>query len=143
MALMFSTWKVMRQVPGLLIALFLAASPNLGLAYSDRTFETERLELIKQVDQILISNKLCSNANDCTKRQFVFFGPESWGLSVSIYEIRDLVVLSEIVKQCALTKFNKGQMKKLEIKIFKISKAEHLSKSIFSWVDYTSIIFKE
>ena len=91
---------------------------------------------------MLIAKGLCSDPNDCTKRQFAFAAPESFGLTVDLYQVNDAGVLSDVVKQCALALLNQPEMKRLEISVYPISKSEHLEKPIFSRVQYKSFKFE-
>jgi hypothetical protein len=109
-------------------------------AYSNRTYERERLALHKSIAKILINHGLCSDVNDCNKKQYALSVPNARGLSLEVYGVKDTG--AEIIEQCALTILNRPQMEKLDIKIYPISKAEQVAKSIFSSDKYKYVQFE-
>jgi hypothetical protein len=62
--------------------------------YSDKANK-----LIDSIHAILISEKLCSDKNDCWKKQFVFFEGVK-GVYISVYGITDPSVTEKIVGAC-------------------------------------------
>jgi hypothetical protein len=128
-----------RLLSGVLLTLALA---SLSAAANGRTFEKERLALIESIHGVLIANRLCSDRNDCTRKQYAFAAPTLSGLSVSVYGVNDAAVLSEVTKQCALTLLNRPEMKKLELTLYSISKAEHLATTILGRSQYKSVRFE-
>ena len=64
-------------------------------------FQMEEINLSNNIVNILVANKMCSDKNDCVKKQLVFASGEPWGLDVSIYGINDNRILSQIVAPCS------------------------------------------
>ncbi|MDR2112723.1 MAG: hypothetical protein LBQ62_06460 [Candidatus Accumulibacter sp.] len=81
-----------------LISLF-TISPSIP-AGENRAHEESRLGLIKNIQEILIMEKLCISESDCTKKQLFFVSPATNGLGVKTYSITDPVVLMKIAEKC-------------------------------------------
>jgi hypothetical protein len=78
------------------------------------------------MDQIMVKRGICSNTNDCRKKQVRFAGWYPWGIRVETYDIQDEHVLNELFDVCSKFFFdNKGQIE-LEVNIYPVNKAaEH------------------
>jgi hypothetical protein len=122
--------------------IFLVAVTGCGVPADVRKFEDERLALVRSIHQVLIAKGLCADGADCTRKQFVFAGPEYHGLSVELYQITDPAVVSDITKLCAAIVMGRPDMSRLELKIYPISKTDHLAKPIFSRTPYKTVNFE-
>jgi hypothetical protein len=89
-------------------------------------------DLIKKIDPILIKRSICSDTNDCIKKEVLFIGWYSWGILVQTYGIKDGRVLSEVLDACTGFFFEHQSQIKLEVEIYTISKAEEL-KILLPW----------
>jgi hypothetical protein len=122
--------------------IFLVAVTGCGVPADIRKFEDERLALVRSIHQVLIPKGLCSDGADCTGKQFVFAGPEYHGLSVELYQITDPTVVGDITKLCAATVMSTPDMSRLQLKIYPISKTEHLAKPVFSRTQHKTVNFE-
>jgi hypothetical protein len=69
----------------------------------------------------------------------VFAGPESDGLGLELYQVRDPALLGDVVRQCAMTVLAQPGVRRLELKIYAISKAEHLDTPFFVRVPHKAV----
>jgi hypothetical protein len=56
-------------------------------------------ELVDSIKTVLISENLCKDKNDCSKKQFVFFGAGG-GVFISTYGISDPSITNRIAGEC-------------------------------------------
>jgi hypothetical protein len=124
------------------VAIFTTTYKNNAVAASDRRFEVERQILIKEIFTILINNKICKNNNDCTKKQWFFVSPESWGLEIEIYALESEPVLTEITSHCSKLYFAHAGKMTLRIKIFNLTKSEELKQTFFKSTKKKLIVFQ-
>ncbi len=64
-----------------------------------------RLKILEKADRVLINNKLCSDANDCTKKRLIFASRKKnsvlskfWGVHLESFEIKDIDVVSALME---------------------------------------------
>jgi len=92
------------------IALILAV----GLSGCGESYPTEARRYCDVVQDVLIAKKLCSNAQDCTRKQMVFWeGGNPWlpGYNmafVSLYETQDAALVDMVVTRLKEAKSESG-----------------------------------
>jgi len=92
--------------------------------YSDKANE-----VIDSIHEILISEKLCSDKNDCSKKQFVFFESVN-GVYISVYGITNQAITEKIVA-AFIKNHARNPMIYYELNMYNLTKDEdlHTSKS--------------
>lgn len=114
----------------MLVASTLCTGASMSMA-GDGWFQSERMELISSLNDLLVSNQLCSDKNDCVKKQIVFVAGEPWGLDVTIYGINNTAVLSQLVSACSINFLRSADSKrkiKVKMKMTATSKQEDMAR---------------
>jgi hypothetical protein len=62
----------------------------------DHTFDQEGQSLVKQLEQPLIENKLCTTENDCESKGLITYLPKKGGFSICIYGVHEKDALRQI-----------------------------------------------
>ncbi len=71
---------------------------------------TQAHELMDAVDTILISEKLCKDANDCRTKNYVLCR-SSKGACISVYGVRNVNIIKRIVNLCIEKRTSNRNMK--------------------------------
>jgi hypothetical protein len=101
--------------------------------------QQEGTKLIHTITELLIAKGLCADRQDCVKKQYALSATVSAGLNVYLYQVSDAELLSDVIKQCALVALRRPDMRRIEVKIYAISKAEALETPFFVRVPHKSI----
>lgn len=119
-----------RYATATFLTLFLMGH-NIKMANSgeDRSYETERLLLAEQIEQLLITRGVCQSLKDCRERKLFFVSPARKGLAIATYGVSDVDVLRQIDED-AIKLFYRTKTLSIEIEHFLFTKEEAL-KSFF------------
>jgi hypothetical protein len=101
-------------------------------ACEDRTFDKQKLILIKDIQSILVKEKMCKSVKTCSKHQFFFAGPVKKGISVILYNINDKVVIEKILEECKKL-FFKTEHINIYFYVHKMSKQAELKLPLFKY----------
>jgi len=101
--------------------------------------QTEASRLIHSIQQLLIAKGLCADRADCVRKQYALAATVYAGLNVYVYQLSDPELLSDVIKQCALVVFRRPDIGRIELKIYTISKAEHLDTPFYMRVPYKAV----
>jgi hypothetical protein len=105
----------------------------LNTAYAGGYYYNDQAVLVKQIDGVLISNKLCSDENDCTIKKILFVGGQKERIEVSIYGLnsRHQKILAEITNICSMVFYkNNGQ---IDIKLTVTDSTKQESLDLWFW----------
>lgn len=61
--------------------------------------QTQALELIDSIKDLLISENLCTDRNDCSRKQYVFMRPTTV-IEITVYGITDQSIAKKIIGLC-------------------------------------------
>jgi hypothetical protein len=84
-------------------------------------------EAIDSIHEILISEKLCSDKNDCSKKQFVFFESVN-GVYISVYGVDDQSIKEKIVA-AFIRNHARNPMIYYELNMYNLTKDEDFNSS--------------
>lgn len=101
--------------------------------------QTEASRLIGTIAELLIAKGLCADRHDCTRKQYAFSASVWNGLNVYLYQVSDSDLLSDVIKQCALVALRRQDMRRIQVKIYAISKAEDLETPFFVRVPHKTV----
>jgi hypothetical protein len=104
--------------------------------------QTEASRLIHSIQQLLIAKGLCADRADCVRKQYALAATVYAGLNVYVYQLSDPELLSDVIKQCALVVFRRPDIGRIELKIYTISKAEHLDTPFYVRVPHKAVTFE-
>jgi hypothetical protein len=80
------------------ILLFLATTVSI-VGCDSNQYGVQANELIASIHTLLISEKLCSDRMDCSRKQYVFYKGSS-GVYITVYGIADKSLVQQIVDLC-------------------------------------------
>ncbi|MDX9786355.1 MAG: hypothetical protein RBT11_06255 [Desulfobacterales bacterium] len=66
---------------------------------SSHVHQTQARELVGAIDDLLVSEKLCRDRNDCTHKQYFFIRP-STVIEITVYGITDRSIAKKIIGLC-------------------------------------------
>lgn len=99
-----------------------------SIAGENRSFEQERLQLIRDFHSYLISTKACKDLKDCQQKQLLFVSPAQDGISIQIWN-HPTSDPTEAEIKTALSTFNLNKkIKTISIDFFKVSKQQSLKE---------------
>jgi len=101
--------------------------------------QTEASRLIHSIQQLLIAKGLCADRADCVRKQYALAATVYAGLNVYVYQLSDPELLSDVIKQCALVVFRRPDIGRIELKIYTISKTEHLDTPFYVRVPHKAV----
>ena len=101
--------------------------------------ENEASTLVRSIQQLLIAKGLCADRPDCVRKQYALVGTVYAGLNVYVYQLSDPELLSDVIKQCALVALRRPDMRRIELKIYAISKVKHLDTPFFVRVPHKAV----
>jgi len=101
--------------------------------------QTEASRLIHSIQQLLIAKGLCADRADCVRKQYALAATVYAGLNVYVYQLSDPELLSDVIKQCALVAFRRPDIGRIELKIYTISKDEHLDTPFYVRVPHRAV----
>jgi hypothetical protein len=104
-----------------------------------RAGEDEASRLMRSITELLIAKGLCADRPDCVTKQYALAATVYGGLKVYVYQLSDPELLSDVIKQCALVVLRRPDMRRIELKIYAISKAEQLDTPFFVRVPHKSV----
>lgn len=127
-----------------IVVIVLLGSPGRGMAQPQpRTpppaTPDEASTLISSIHQLLIAKGLCTDRPDCVRKQYALAATVYGGLNVAVYQLSDPEVLGDVIKQCALVVLRRPDMRRIELKIYAISKTEHLDTPFFVRVPHKAV----
>lgn len=87
-----------------------------------------------EINKILISHDLCSDKNDCSKKQIFFYAPGGRKLYISFYSITDLEIIREIINKTLLVYTKNNISTSIQVEAFEHDHSERggLLKQFFS-----------
>ena len=88
---------------------------------------------------MLIAKGLCADRADCTRKQYALFARSYSVLKVSVYQLSDPELLSDVIKRCALVALRRPDMRRIELKIYTLSKAEELETPFLVRVPHKAV----
>lgn len=97
---------------------------SLAIGAEDRRWDAEVKDFLMRSKELLIQRHLCSDANDCVKKQLVFANSERWGMYVDVYGISDAHVLSDLTGILSGLYFGTSGRMAIKAHIHSVSKAE-------------------
>lgn len=116
---------VLRVLLSLLI--FGAIFQNAFAGFEDRRFDDIRIQLIKDIENLLISSGECSSIFECQKRQIIFASPKSGGVTIQLWGIKNTNTLQSIITRCLSSFLNTSEMEAISVEIYSIGKRDSLS----------------
>jgi hypothetical protein len=108
-------------------------------AEAPRATEDEGSALIRSIHGLLIAKGRCADRPDCVRKQYALFARVSGGLNVYVYQLSDPELLSDVIKQCALVALRRPDMRRIELKIYAMSKAEELDTPFYVRVPHKAV----
>jgi len=108
-----------------------AFSLNVFAGFEDRKFQDSGHNIAKNAFSILIEKGICSDENDCNKKEIFFYGGISSGIEIYIYGVLDQDVISNILESCSDEYVSSGR--KMNIKLHGVSatKKQDMDNGIF------------
>jgi len=82
----------------LLLAVVLAIAICTG-CISSHVHQTQARELVDTIEDLLVSEKLCGDKNDCVDKQYVFIRP-SMVIEITVYGVTDRSIAKKIIGLC-------------------------------------------
>lgn len=130
----------------LLVGLVLAI---LGFSYAqageDRSFDPYMRVAINEVKAILIAAGKCSDMNDCSKRDIVFFNPKPKGVDLTVYGITDPAIVQIIITAMAKQYYSLPSGSSLRVRFFVHTHSEDMKRGflrsapVFAELSFTSL----
>lgn len=120
--------KILKMLIGLLVA---TSVPFSALAGEDRTFDPYAHEAINTVVKALIHSGKCTNKNDCTRKQYVFFNPVSQGIDLYFYGVIEEALVQQIFSILVQQYYHLPAGSSLHAKFISSTKKVDLKRSIF------------
>lgn len=96
------------------------------------THHEQGLDIADEAPKVFIKYGLCADSSDCSKKEFGFYGRSGMNVAVELYEIRNIDVISEVIKLC-LSEYERSN-RKLSINIVAY-KEPHRNRvnTLFKW----------
>lgn len=76
----------------------------------DASYYEQSFRLVKNSIQVLIKHGLCTDENDCNKKQFVTAAGRPWGVILELSDIQNSSAIQEIIGLC-IDEYDKGEKK--------------------------------
>jgi len=108
--------------------MFVSCAASAG---ENRLFESQRLDAVSEIENILIKHQLCLEKKECQKKQLLFVSPAKNGLSIKLYSVTSKNALLDISKIAANLFYVSG-VPNVSVDVFSVSKMDELSLSFFS-----------
>lgn len=115
-----------------IVALLMAALiPLNALAGEDRSYEQYARQAITAAQAILIDGEKCSDANDCTRKQYVLFQPVSQGIYLDFYGITEEEIVQQMFGMLAQQYYRLPRGSSLHARFITSTKEVDLKRSFF------------
>jgi hypothetical protein len=128
-------FKINREIllmKKIVIALLMSASISISAhAGEDRSFDQYTHEAINAVENALINSGKCTNVNDCTKKQYVFFNPISQGIDLHFYGVTEEALVQQIFSILAQQYYSLPPGSSLHARFVSSTKEVDLKRSVF------------
>ncbi|ASF49085.1 hypothetical protein Q7A_03365 [Methylophaga nitratireducenticrescens] len=102
-----------------------------AFAGENRSFDQYSREAINAANKILIDFGKCSDVNDCTKKQYVFFNPISQGIELHFYGVTEEVLVQKIFGMLAQQYYSLPEGSSLHARFISSTKESDLKRSFF------------
>jgi|LZQO01.1.fsa_nt_gb hypothetical protein len=112
----------------LVISMVILMPGKLFAGFEDRTYEVQRLELVRSINEIMVKGGLCSSDNDCNKKQLMFASPGRSGVDIGLYGVSDVAIVRSITDVCVAMFFRHSGAMSITIEVYQMSKAEDLRR---------------
>ena len=117
----------MKNKCAIIYSLLIVMSSSVFSGNEDRSFESERLLLVKKIRSILIDRGQCDSLPDCQEKKFFFAGPYDRGVSVQVWGVRDDASINMIVRECQGLFLKKNRKINIVLTLYKETKVESLN----------------
>lgn len=118
----------MNWIVVLLTAVLIPINASAG---EDRLYDQYARQAINAAQTILIDAGKCSDANDCTRKQYVFFQPISQGVSLDFYGVTEEAIVQQIFGMLAQQFYRLPRGSSLRARFIASTKEVDLKRSVF------------
>ena len=134
-----------RVLRGAISFLLLTATlPQAFAGFEDRKFDSVRIQVGQEIENLLISNAECSSIPDCQEKQILFSTSRSGGVAIQLWGIKNSKLLQPVLKICTSFFVNQSDMEIISVDIYSITMHDALKLPLWQFAKpEINVIFKK